>query len=126
MFFKTGDLSNFGIFTRKHQCWNIFLIKSVWSSLLKETSAFLFSCEYCEGIFKNNFCYITNVTSFDLTQLYILWMINEIIAFSSCATFWYQLDYADGWLENSLGETSSDFLGNFCPTGIISTAIFSD
>ena len=27
MFFKTGAIRNFAIFTRKHMCWSLFLIK---------------------------------------------------------------------------------------------------
>ena len=43
MFFKIGVLKNFTIFTGKHLCWSLFLIK---------LQAFrLFSCEYCKIVF---------------------------------------------------------------------------
>ena len=71
MFFKTSDLKNSAIFTRKHLCWSLFLIKLFWSSLLKWE------------IF-NRFCYRTPVRCF-WPDHDILWMINELIAFSSCA-----------------------------------------
>ena len=38
MFFKTGGLKNFTIFTRKHQCWSLFFINFPQSSLLKRDS----------------------------------------------------------------------------------------
>ena len=41
MFFKIGALTNFTIFTRKHLCWSLFLIKwQTWpsASLLKRDS----------------------------------------------------------------------------------------
>ena len=49
MFFKIGVLKYFVIFTRKHLCWSLFLIKlQAW----RPTQ--VFSCEYCE-ICKNSF-----------------------------------------------------------------------
>ena len=46
MFFKIGVLKNFTIFTGKHLCWSLFLIK---------LQAFrLFSCEYCKIVFLQN------------------------------------------------------------------------
>ena len=53
MFFKKGVLKNFTIFTRKHLCWSLFLVKKLYS---KETPAQVFSCRYC-GIFKNSYFY---------------------------------------------------------------------
>ena len=44
MFFKISILKNFAIFTWKHFCWSVFLIK---------LQARKFPCEYC-GIFKNS------------------------------------------------------------------------
>ena len=58
VYFKTGDLGNSAIFTRKYLCWSLF-------------SAQVFSCEYCE-VLKNNFCHRTPVAAFDLTLLYTL------------------------------------------------------
>ena len=52
MFFKIGVFMNFSIFTGKHLCWSLFLIKL--QAFKKETPAQVFSCEYCE-IFKNTF-----------------------------------------------------------------------
>ena len=55
MFFKIGILKLFALFTRKHQCWNYFLIKLQGCRpviLLKRdsnTDSFL----ECSGIFKN-------------------------------------------------------------------------
>ena len=46
---------NFGNFTGKHLCWNLFLIKLLAfrpSNLLKKTPTRVFSCETCK-IFKN-------------------------------------------------------------------------
>ena len=42
---------NFTIFTGKHLCWSLFLIKLI--IYYKETSLQLFSCEHSD-IFKNN------------------------------------------------------------------------
>ena len=61
MFFKIGVLKKFAIFTGKHLCWCLFLIKlQVWrpETLLTKDSNTGFSCEYCE-IFKNSFLYRT-------------------------------------------------------------------
>ena len=45
VFYKKAVLKNFVIFTGKHLCWSLFLIK---------TPIQVFSCEYCK-IFKNNY-----------------------------------------------------------------------
>ena len=50
MFLKIVVLENFAIFTGKHLCWSLFLIKL--------TPTQLFSCEYWK-IFKNTFFYRT-------------------------------------------------------------------
>ena len=58
MFFKTGVIGNFAIFTGKHLCWSLFLIKlralglQLYFNLVpKETSTQVFSCENCEHLF---------------------------------------------------------------------------
>ena len=48
LFFKTGVLKHFAIFTGKHLCWSLFIIN--------ETPTHVFSCEYYE-IFKSSFLY---------------------------------------------------------------------
>ena len=56
-----GILKNFAIFTGKHLCWNLFLIKlKGWRpvTLLKKDSYTGVFCEYYE-IFKNTFLYRT-------------------------------------------------------------------
>ena len=61
MFFRIGVLKNFAIFTGKHLCRSLFLIKlQCWrpATLLKRDSTQVFSCEYCK-IFKNTFFYRT-------------------------------------------------------------------
>ena len=53
IFFKIDVLKNLAIFTRKHLCWSLFLIKLLaWRSafLLKKTPTPVFFCEYCEII----------------------------------------------------------------------------
>ena len=54
MFFKNGGLRNFAIFTGKHLCWGLYLIKY----FLKGDSNKGVSCGYFK-IFKNNFFYGT-------------------------------------------------------------------
>ena len=49
MFFEIGVLENSAIFTGKHLCWSLFLIK-----LTPETRAQVLYCKCCE-IFKNTF-----------------------------------------------------------------------
>ena len=56
IFFKIGALNKFAIFTGKHLCWSLFLIKK--ETLLKETPTQVFSCEYGE-IFKISFFFRT-------------------------------------------------------------------
>ena len=56
-FIKKAVLKHFAIFTWKHLCWSLFLIKLQpfrSATLLKETPTQLFSCDYCE-IFKNTY-----------------------------------------------------------------------
>ena len=50
MFCTKNLLKNFAILIRKYLCWSLFL------TLLKETPAQVFSCEYCK-IFKNSIFY---------------------------------------------------------------------
>ena len=54
VFYKKAVLSNFAIFTGKHQCRSLFLIKLLKRDSIKETPAKVFACEYCE-IFKNTY-----------------------------------------------------------------------
>ena len=57
MFFKTGVLKNFAMFTRKHLCWSLFLKKlQDWRPTfsLKKICKILQDFEYCK-IFKNSF-----------------------------------------------------------------------
>ena len=54
MFFKIVLLKNFPIFTGKHLCWSLFLIKlKMWRpvTLLKRDSIKVFSREFCEQLF---------------------------------------------------------------------------
>ena len=50
---KKSALKNFTIFTRKHLCCSLFLIKL--QALVNETPTQRFSCEYSE-IFKSTYC----------------------------------------------------------------------
>ena len=57
MFFKIDSLKSFAIFTGKHLCWGLFLIKLQTfrpATFLKRDSNTGVSCAYCE-IFKNSF-----------------------------------------------------------------------
>ena len=59
MFFKIDSLKSFAIFTGKHLCWGLFLIKLHTfrpATFLKRDSNTGVSCAYCE-IFKNSFFY---------------------------------------------------------------------
>ena len=56
MFFKIDILKNFVNSTVKHLCWSLFFNEV--ADINKETSARVFSSEYCE-IFKNNLFYRT-------------------------------------------------------------------
>ena len=60
MLFKIDVLKNFAIFTGKHQCWSLFLIKFLINYQLycKETPTQVFFCEICQ-IIKNTFFYRT-------------------------------------------------------------------
>ena len=59
MFFKIHVLKNFAVFTEKHLCWSLFLIKlqAFRQFYQKETPTQVLSCEYCE-IFKSSFFFI--------------------------------------------------------------------
>ena len=52
MFFKIDVLKDFAIFTGKHLCWSLFLIKL--PIFRQETAGKMFSWEYCD-IFKSSF-----------------------------------------------------------------------
>ena len=73
MFFKIGALKNLAIFTGKHLCWSLFLIKYLaWrpSTQTWKTPTQVFSCEYCE-IFESTFFYRTPlVAAFLLTHCF--------------------------------------------------------
>ena len=59
VFFKIDVLESFEIFTGKHLCWSLFLIKlhaQKGCNFIKKRPQHMFSCEYCE-IFKNSFFY---------------------------------------------------------------------
>ena len=61
MLFKIGVLKDFAVFTGKHMCLSLFLIKLQAfgpATILNETPKQVFSCEYCE-IVKNSFVYRT-------------------------------------------------------------------
>ena len=53
--FKTGVLKNFAIFTGKHLCWSLFLIKFLFNKVsLQMTPTQVLSYEYCK-IVRNSF-----------------------------------------------------------------------
>ena len=61
MFFKIGILKNFAIFTGKHLCWRLFLIKLktlAWQLHQKDTPTQVFTFEYSK-IFQSTFFYRT-------------------------------------------------------------------
>ena len=61
MFFKIVDARNFAIFTGKHLCWSLFLIKNNFISTLSQKRLqyrWFLSCKNCE-IFTNFFFYGT-------------------------------------------------------------------
>ena len=49
--FLKAALKNFAVFTGKHLCWSLFLIKFIYQ---KESPTQMFFCEYCK-IFKNTY-----------------------------------------------------------------------
>ena len=55
--FKIGVLKNVAIYTGKHLCWSLFLIKSQ-AFTKRETPTQIFSAKYCE-IFQNRLFYRT-------------------------------------------------------------------
>ena len=64
-FFKIGVLKNFAIFTGKHLCWSLFLIKlQVWNPVtsLKRDSNTVVFLWYCE-IFKKGFFQRTSLVA---------------------------------------------------------------
>ena len=52
LLFKIGVLKNYAVFTGKHMCWSLFLIK--FQAFTFTTPTQVFSSEYCEN-FKNSF-----------------------------------------------------------------------
>ena len=53
-FYKKAALKDYTIFTGKHLCWSLFLIKFI-KSFIKKRLQHVFSCENCET-FKNLYC----------------------------------------------------------------------
>ena len=65
IFFKMGVPKNFAIFTVKHLCWSLFLIKLQKAcNCINKTPTQLFFCEYCE-IFKGSLLLLTQSYPFD-------------------------------------------------------------
>ena len=54
MFYKISALKNLAIFTRKHLCWRLFLIKLHQVCNFEETPTQVLSCEYCQ-IFRSTY-----------------------------------------------------------------------
>ena len=55
IFFKTGVCKNLAIFTGKHPCWGLFLIKFLFNKVsLHMTPKQVLSCEYCKTV-QNSF-----------------------------------------------------------------------
>ena len=52
MFFKIGSIKNFAIFTGKHLCWGLFLIKFQAFRPARDSNTGV-SCGYCE-VYKNS------------------------------------------------------------------------
>ena len=63
--YKEAILKNFAIFTGKHLCWSIFLIKLHAFKLYYESPTQVFSCKYGQS-FKNNFSRWINSIKFKL------------------------------------------------------------
>ena len=66
MFFKIEVLKNFTMFTGKHLCWSLCLVKLQSSGLplyQKKTPVQVFSSKYCK-IIKNRFFYKTLLVAF--------------------------------------------------------------
>ena len=78
MLFKTGALENSAIFTRKHLRWSLFIF-ALKFFIEKRLQHRYF--KYCKT-FKKGFCYRTLLSTW---PYYLLCMINEHIAFKSCA-----------------------------------------
>ena len=71
MFFKTGNLENFAIFTKKHLLFEYLFNKVALNFFIFITPTQVFSCEYC-NIFKRSFWCRLLVAAFDLTLPYAL------------------------------------------------------
>ena len=96
MFFKIDVLENFALFTGKHLCRSLFLIKlhpRPATLLIKRDSTQVFCCKYCEVLKNSFFCRAPPVATFpfplfpfleDLVQYFALfyhhclWLIFEI------------------------------------------------
>ena len=64
MYFKIGVFKNFDIFTGKHLCWSVFLIKlQACIFMNKRLQHTWFSCEYCE-ILRTAFLWSTSIACF--------------------------------------------------------------
>ena len=92
MFFNIGVLKNIPIFTGKHLCWSLFLIKlQAWR---------IYSCEYFK-IFKNSFIYRTLLlVAFESSQLFYT---NHALSLVFTANL--------GWLNLATSNSSLQVLG---------------
>ena len=84
MLFDTGDMNNSAIFTRKYLCWSIFLIKLFWCLFIKKRFQHRYFPVNIVTFLKRVFV-IKAQWLLLIWPSYILWMINELIALSSCA-----------------------------------------
>ena len=76
MFFIIDVLKHFAIFTGKHLCWSLFLIKQQACNFIKkETPTQVFSCEHYEN-FKNSF----------FTE-HFGWLLHFVISFPLVSSF---------------------------------------
>ena len=81
-------LKNFTIFTGKHLCWSLFLIKlQVWrpATLSKEALTQVFPCKYCE-IFKSTYFqeHLRTTASNNIIVFFVkvhFWSISLIICY---------------------------------------------
>ena len=91
MFLKIGALKKFAIFTGKHLCWGLFLIKLLGFKLLgfysKEAPKQVFSCEHIVKILSTPFFYRTPlVAAFLLSYCFLQPKL-------SCTPVIYSLDF---------------------------------
>ena len=86
MFFKIGRFKIFAIFTRKHLCWGLFLIKLQTfrlATFLKSDFNTGVSCGYCRT-FKNTFYYTTPPVSASDSLLTVTGFVATICNFKDC------------------------------------------